>query len=235
MRNGARVEIGVKAPGMAEPAWQWATVGCVARAHDDRRYFITARHAVGDIYRHPPPYDLATCEINMRTKGQVFRCASVVRPQAATVSGCVVDAVAITLPEGVVPDVEPGRKVVQGGELPAFEGLPGFALVDRNGDPAFLSGTIRLIPSGVSRIINYQGEKYEVVLPPLVRLDFSDPKRSTESGDSGAPILSDALGPEIGLLGFHFYEDYEDHDEDKPYSLATAAYWVLDTTHLDTS
>jgi hypothetical protein len=230
MRAGSRVQCWIRAPGAADPVWSWTTIGCVARAADHARYLVTARHSLGDAYG-PPPYDLAECRLSVVADSQRYECPSVVRPAQAVNDELVVDVVGINVPGDVLPASDLACEVPQLGDIDAFEGQPGFILVERDGNPKPLTGTISVLPGNQVWWIVHQGQRYPVKLPPLVRLDFDDPDWSTIAGDSGAPVLSSALGASA-LLGFHFFEAHEDGNAGRPYSLATAACWFLNATYL---
>lgn len=169
-------------------------------------YAITAAHVVGFVYPPLPSKALLEgehCALSFDGKAIACQVPSGQPPDLVPASirnsdGCIVDVAALRLcypphtPEPViVPDMV---------DLQDFLGQSAYILVERDGQPMTCPGTVETILAPSTTTIN--GE--ETSLPSLLMLRFRD-ERTTERGDSGAPVLA-RRNDQLYLLGFHFVE-----------------------------
>lgn len=185
---------------------EFGTMGWLGENTKGDVYAITAAHVVGFVYPPLPSKALLEgehCALSFDGKAIACQVPSGQPPDLVPASirnsdGCIVDVAALRLcypphtPEPViVPDMV---------DLQDFLGQSAYILVERDGQPMTCPGTVETILAPSTTTIN--GE--ETSLPSLLMLRFRD-ERTTERGDSGAPVLA-RRNDQLYLLGFHFVE-----------------------------
>lgn len=199
----------IPSPGMSLPTTcrrEVGTVGWLGKNSKGDVYAITAAHVVGSVYPPLPSESLLDgehCALSFDGKAIACQLPSGQPPDLVPVSirnndGCIVDVAALRLcypPPGPEPVVIPDMA-----DLRDFMGQPAYILVERKGQPMTCPGTVETILD--PKTITIKG--VQTSLPSLLMLRFRD-ERTTEPGDSGAPVLA-RRNDRLYLLGFHFVE-----------------------------
>lgn len=196
-------------PGTPLPATchrEIGTVGWLGENSNGDTYVITAAHVIGSVYPPLPSEALLEgehCVLSFDGKAIACQIPSDQPPDLVPASirnrdGCIVDVAALRLcypPPGPEPIIVPDMV-----DLENFTGQPAYILVERDGQPMACPGTVEtiLVPSTI--MINGVRTSF----PSLLMLRFRD-ERTTEPGDSGAPVLA-RHNDRLYLLGFHFVE-----------------------------
>lgn len=182
------------------------TVGWLGKNSSGDVYAITAAHVVGSVYPPAPSEALLEGEhCALSFDGKAIACLlpsgqppDLVPALIRNSDGCIVDVAALRLsypPPGPEPVVVPDMV-----DLDDFTGRPAYILVEHDGQPKTCPGIVEtiLLPSTIT--LNNVSTSF----PSLLMLRFRD-ERTTEPGDSGAPVLA-RRNDRLYLLGFHFVE-----------------------------
>lgn len=186
-------------------SWQVGTTSALVNTRTNP-YLLTSGHVPADVYRPNARFPGGPIAFGVRTHSWVRVGGRLVPNSPRNSRRWIVDVVALPLPSSVRidwPALQP--RVPDGVGLFAFVGAKAFVRVERKGKCRDLPGRIEgVYPPHADDVPDWGKTLRSVTLPYTVQMRF-DGSRTTEVGDSGAPVFAERNG-KLHWLGVHFME-----------------------------